>query len=440
MPATPILFPVLALVAVAVAGRLTWRSWLHPGAFFALCWSFIVILSLSGPLFGAEQYPVWHGTLWWIVLVMVCVYAGSAIGSQMASPPRVPTPIPGSGRLFDFVTPLLIVSATGSVVWPIAVPQLTTFGDHPPLYLQVFLGLHYLAPFLGGILLAASRETRYRLLSIAALLPGIFLAVIDTGRSKIIGQVTTFFISYFAMLVFLHRSRPVPLFTMGRTLAGAVSIVLLVAIGVAFTTFRSVPWNVSVEQRITEYWHRTDSESIRRDWEWMQPSIFGHVAMFSAYFELAWANPPLRPKFPEQTAAGIHRALGGEPGEVLMVDVGGLPSNVFTIFKPPIEDFTMPGSLLVFFAWAIVSGWAYRKVQLGALWPMALLIFYYGNVTNVGGIFLAYNSITGAYLLTGLYLWYLETHGSLRSAPALAAPGTPARPVWGTPRTLGGER
>lgn len=428
MPPTAVLAAVAGIVIVAALGRITLRSWLHPGAFFALCWLFLVIFSLSGPLFGVEQYRVWDGAVWWIVLTLICVYVGSLVGTRMAGPVRTPIRIPTSGQEFEYIVPLLAASAVGSVVWPIEAPTFTTSGDHPPLYLQVFLGLHYLGAVLGGLLFAGSREARYRLLALATFLPGLFLAVMMTGRTTVVLLFCYWFTGYFAMMVFVRRGRPVGLFSRGRMLAAVGLIAFLLVIAVVFTQFRSVPNDVPIAEKAQRYWSLLEADRLLDSWEWMHSGIFGHVAMFSAYFELAWADPPSWPKFPEQTGAGIYRALGYSLPEPLYVDVGGLPTNIFTIFKPPIEDFTMPGALLIFFGWGAMSGWAYRKVQRGSLWPAVLLAHYYANSTNIGGTFLTYNSQTGTFIIVGLYLWYLETRGPLRPPVATSVENS-VRPV-----------
>ena len=431
MPATDNLVAMLGIAAVTIAGRATFGSWLHPGAFFALAWLFLLVFSFSAPLFGAEQYYVWSGALWWIALTLVCVYVGSLLGSRAATPVRDPLPLPTSGRQFRYAVPLIMASALGSTVWPIAVPQLVVWGDHPPMYLQVFLGLHYLGPILGGLLFGASREWGHRMLALATILPGIFFGVLDTGRSKVVMQVAYFFTGYFTMLVFMHRQRAVALFSAGRTMAAVASVVLFLVIGVVFTPFRGVPRDLPVPEKMRQYRALLEHDILLYSWEWMHSSIFGHPAMFSSYFELAWADPPTTPKFPQQTAAGVYRALGYELPEPLYTVVGGEATNVFTIFKPPIEDFTMPGALFIFLGWGALSGWAYRKMQFGSLWPGVFLAHYYANATNIGGNFLTYNSQTGAFVIIGVYLWYLERYGCLRGLGAALPSGVMTRPTWG---------
>jgi hypothetical protein len=183
-----------------------------------------------------------------------------------------------------------------------------------------------------------------------------------------------------------------------------VSLFIVFAIGL--TPMRSVPWDTPIPEKLLRYWDLLEWDIMQASWEWMHSSIFGHLAMFSWYFEQAWQNPPL-PKFPQQTAPGIYRAVGYTLPEALYTDIGGIATNVFTIFKPPIEDYTLTGSLVFFLACGVISGWAYRRVRLGRIWPMALLMASYTNAMNIGGWFLTYNSITGAFIIVGTYLHWI---------------------------------
>lgn len=158
MPPTSVIAAVIVLMAFALFARITLKTWLHPGAFFALVWVFEIVFSLAAPLVGVEQYHVWHGALWWIGLMFVCVYLGGVTGAGLVRPVPNPSRIPASERDLEYMVPLLAAGAIGSLVWPIAVPKLVAWGDHPPMYLQVFLGLHYMGPVLAGMLFPAARD------------------------------------------------------------------------------------------------------------------------------------------------------------------------------------------------------------------------------------------------------------------------------------------
>jgi hypothetical protein len=315
----------------------------------------------------------------------------------------------------------MTVFAIGGLFWEILVPRLVVEGDHPPMYLQVLLGFHYLAPLMGGAIYGLTTDRRLRLASVAVLGPGLLFALLNTGRSKVVIQLTFWFAGYISARTLLE-SRPVRMFTRGHVLSATACLLFIIAIGIIFTPFRGVQRDLPITEKLRQYAELTTPDSVEASWEWMHSSIFGHVAMFSWYFERAWKDPP-SPKFPEQTAAGFFRAFGGVLPEPLYTDIGGVSTNVFTIFKPPIEDYTLSGALAVFFFAGLISGWAYAKVRAGAMWPMALLMFYYTNATVIGGWMLTYNAITGAFIGTGIYLhWVQRRTESVGDAPMKRQP------------------
>src|SRR2546425_426744 len=67
------LIAAVLLVLVAGCARFCGGGWLEPGAFFALVWSFYVLV----PLVFAPDYTVWPGGVWWILASGLSVCCGS---------------------------------------------------------------------------------------------------------------------------------------------------------------------------------------------------------------------------------------------------------------------------------------------------------------------------------------------------------------------------
>ena len=81
----------------------------------------------------------------------------------------------------------------------------------------------------------------------------------------------------------------------------------------------------------------------------------------------------------------------------------GVSTNTYTIFRVPIDDFGIIGSLVFWFAVGLLTGWAYRTVAGGKLWPAFVLVWIY--VETLGnGYFLRYNSLMIAYFIVAVYL------------------------------------
>jgi len=403
-----LIIAVLGLIVFTVCARYAAETWVDPCAFFPLCWTFIVLFSLSGPLFGVEHYRVWDGTIWWMTLTMLIMSTGAVIGKHLAGMKQYleRNQFHLCDRDLPFIQSILPACAVaGAIYLVLARPDLSI--DHPPFHVQIFLGFGYVAPLLGGVSFAVGESQRVKLIALCTVIPGIFTGFVGMGRTMIILQIQFWIAGYFAMSIYLHGAS-FRLFTTKRVLLGMICLVFFLAVGAVIQLFRSVERGLPLTDRLLLYWDIFEWHQLLENWEWMHSSIFGHVAMFSWYFEKVWAYPP-GGLFGARTMAGLYRVFVGElPPALSTDDIAGISTNVFTIFKPPIEDWTLWGSLVAWFLFGTLSGWAYGKVRNGSLWPIAMLLIYYTNSMIPGGWFLSYNSIAGSYVVIGLYLWLVQ--------------------------------
>jgi oligosaccharide repeat unit polymerase len=401
-----LIVPATALAVVAVLARTLQGSWLAPGPLFALTWSTVVWVSLVSPIWGTPVYPVWQGALWWIVAATGVLCAGSLAGDMTFR--RAARNVPLTTTRFAPTLPgvRFLIPAGVAIGLLYAAISLGLESD-PPTYLQIILVPNYAGPVLGGMLFATDRSRR-RHLAWLTLVPGFFIGLMGVGRTAVIAPMTFWLAGYFGMSVYVGGSR-LKLFRPRHILAGMLLVPFVLFIGVSFQVFRLVilPYS-AYSARLAAYWNLLDSELLSYSWEWMQSSIFGHVAAFSAYFETAWHVPP-RPSMGQQTLNGFFRLLNVPTPDVGdSVEIDGINTNVFTIFKPPIADYTLAGALLLFFLIGVTSGLAYRRVREGRLWPIAILATLYANTMLLGGWFFTYNSISATYFAVGFYLRYVE--------------------------------
>src|SRR5690349_6550670 len=132
------------LLVIGVAGRFLAGTWLSPGPFFALIWGFIVLLSLSGPLFGAPQYPVWAGSVWWIDIQVSMLLIGDLVGQggfrrspRLIEPPSVPA------KGLPYARSILLVCAACTFIYIGLLNEIEGRGEQPPTPLQLILALHF---------------------------------------------------------------------------------------------------------------------------------------------------------------------------------------------------------------------------------------------------------------------------------------------------------
>jgi hypothetical protein len=424
MPPAEVIIATAVLLGMASLARLLTRSWLSPGAFFGVIWTFIIVLSLSAPLFGAPQYPVWHGAIWWINLQIGVLMLGDIVGQSIAGGRATETHqerrlVPEIGLRYPIA--IIIFCTVATIVYFYMWDDLMGRSQQPPLYMQLVLTFQYVGALFGGMLFGCATRTRIKVAALLMLAPGLFVSLFAAGRTSGVAHFTFWFAGYFAMLLYI-KARPIGLFTKGRVIAAVAVMSLFFVIGIVIKPFRSVPRGISSIDRYHAYVEVLDEEAWDDSWEYMKPGFFGHVSAFSWYFETAWQRPPEPRAFGERTMNGLYRLLGLEIAPEYHVDVGGIDTNVFTIFGPLIMDYTLFGSTGVFFLIGIVAGWAFARILRGTLWPIAVLLVFYTNSMIAGGWYFNYNSVTFSFLFILLYLIWFKN--SLHQP----ADGTPRQP------------
>jgi hypothetical protein len=110
----------------------------------------------------------------------------------------------------------------------------------------------------------------------------------------------------------------------------------------------------------------------------------GHMTAFSWWFEKRGAKG-LPPFLGQITFAGIFNALGiyerklGLFQEFVLLR-SGFNTNIYTIFRPLILDFTLFGALILLFFSGFVAGIAYQFVLIGKVRFVPLLTAFYATV------------------------------------------------------------
>lgn len=414
MIAPELVFPSLVMVLIALSARITHGSWLAPGPMFSLAWAALIWMSLLSPLWGAPVYPVWEGALWWIDASVAALVFGSLIGTGPAA--RLAAIPPRQQPVFRGWRAVVIVGvAAGSI------HSLLYLGSETdlPTVMQLILVPHHAGPILGAVFFVSVPDRR-RYLALLTLVPGMFTGLVGVGRTAFLSPVIFWISGVLAYGVFLGGKR-LQLFSAQRMAAGLAFVAGALSIGVTFQIFRSVlvP-KLSLTERLAEYLDVLTWSNVADAWVFMQTSFWGHISAFSAWFELTWNNPPA-PSLGSQTLNGIFRLTGFRIAETEYVDVDGISTNVFTLFKPPIGDFTLVGALLFFFVIGLAAGAAYRRLREGHLWPLSILAAFYVHCFLTGGWFFNYNSVTASYIVPGVYLYWVQRRVSQRRPAGMRA-------------------
>jgi oligosaccharide repeat unit polymerase len=411
----------LFLTVLALFARIQLRSWLAPGAFFALMWSAFLLL----PLIIAPGYEVSTAAVLWIFASVLAVYVGNlvSVGDLLTSLNRRRA-VPSAHLYLPLIKCILAVCILLGLgytlvrMWlsgysMIAFLSLDTLakmghefsvarysgGDIPPFLAQFLLVFVYTGPLFGGLLFISKSSKSSRLLALLSLVPAIFAVVVFTTRAVILFAGTTWIASYFAGRVLLERNA-VRLFTKRNLLGVFLLAPLLIALSlVMYDLFRTGTTALSPVDMLN---------GLLR----VRAHFFGYLSAFSRGFQNIWYEDST-PGFGAFSMKGIFWRLGLRelpgPGQLLELGPEGQLTNITTLFSQLITDFTLPGSLLVLFAVGTLAGWAYYRVMQGEkLYLPILATFYSLTICSFTTSIFNYNSIIVSLFVFAVYFLFLK--------------------------------
>jgi oligosaccharide repeat unit polymerase len=254
---------------------------------------------------------------------------------------------------------------------------------------QALLPFVYLAPATGGMLFVARPSFKWRPLSVLSVVPSVFVTILQTTKAALLLSLVLWFSGYFAMRL---RSGKTALFTRAHLILGGIVAVLgtMLFLGTSLARLGS-----------------TDVGLLGTAVGKLIGSAFGHMTVLSQWLNDYW-NEPFQPSLGKWVFAGPLELAGvGKriPGlfENLIELIGGDTSNIYTAFRPLIEDFTLPGAFVVMALVGIVGGAAFRSVANGSIWGMPFLIGTYATIVwSPITWFWIYNSLTATLIVIGL--------------------------------------
>jgi oligosaccharide repeat unit polymerase len=265
----------------------------------------------------------------------------------------------------------------------------------PPRMSQILLPFVYLAPAAGAIVFALGRKMTHKILGIISFLPAIAVTILQTAKAATLIAMTLWFSCYFATRL---RQGKLAVFTRAHVIAaaivGSIVAVFFFAIGLA---------------RLAT----TDTALLNIVYVKLATAAFGHMTVFSQWLS-EYATSSVTPTLGAVTFAGPLELLGfGHriPGlfENFFDLAVGDTSNVFTGFRPLIQDFTVGGALVILGLVGLVGGAGFRMVASGRWSAVPLLLIAYVTIfwTPVTWFWI-YNSLTATVLAIALLLLFVR--------------------------------
>lgn len=393
----------LVLISWAIFMRMIAGTWLQPAAFFALWWCFAGIL----PLILAPNEPVGANAMLWLIAASIAVWVGNIAGNYGSRTRLNPNPSPATDRELFVFGWIIVVSIALGMASNIAfiIGSGVGFGDlfdiqkiivvsnrlyvqrfsdippPPPRLSQALLPFVYLAPAAAGILFVLRKEARWKLIALAAFLPALGVTILQTTKGAVLYAVIFWLSGYFAARL---RNGRLKVFTKAHLLTATIVLASMTTLFFA-TSFARLA--------------STDAALLNVVIAKLVSAAFGHMTVFSQWLGEYW-NGPFAPSLGRITFAGPLEMIGHSqrvPGifEQVIALVMGETSNIYTAFRPLIEDFTIPGALAVLALLGAVGGVGFRQVAAGNWSGVPLLLIAYTTTmwSPVTWIWI-YNSLT----------------------------------------------
>ncbi|HEY0241769.1 MAG TPA: O-antigen polymerase [Gemmatimonadaceae bacterium] len=415
------------LIGIAFWARLATGTWLHPAAMFPGWW----MLAGVSPLVFAKNEPVSTGAIAWVIIACVAVSAGAIAGNGGIATRRVSRP-QGVSRFERalLVWPMLIALVLGmlsNVAFALGsgisfgqlldlerlviaanqayVARYAEIGAAPaPPFSQALLPFVYLAPALGGLVFVIAREWRWKIFALLTMMPAIAVTVLQTTKAAVLFSGTLWLCSYFAVRL---RFGNIKVITRAHVVVASVLVFVVTVFffGVGLARLATTDTSLTAIVRVK-----------------LVTAAFGHMSVFSSWLSDYWTQS-YSPTLGAYTFAGPLEMMGLRqriPGifENVVELIAGETSNIYTGFRPLIQDFTMPGALAILACLGVVAGASYRAVAAGNWGAVPVLVAAYMTMlwTPITWFWI-YNSLTATVVAVGLIVFFIRLWRRSRHVP-----------------------
>ena len=365
--------PLGALVALALVARRLLGSWLAPGAFVALVWAVY-----AGACLLATSYEQLASGMWMIVALVFATQCGAVLsqtlgmrstGNQAGARNQEPA-LDGLVRRALLFSMLFAVTAlVGTlycVVWSVHRFNLSfslsdmlslghlwsvvRYGDGElePWTVRLLTMWVYPAALLGGLVFATASHRRQRVLSFLPLACALINGVVEATRAGSLISVLCWLSSFF---VVRYRQSHGNYALFNRR--------LVVALGTAavcgFLFFLAID-----STRVLQPGEQFEIKGDQARWD---KYFFGSVPAFNGWFHTYTQQTPALGVY---TFAGIFDLLGLKTRPYGVYDDyysvgGGEETNIYTLYRGLIEDFTPAGAVVFLFVIGLLAGAACRS-------------------------------------------------------------------------------
>ena len=407
------------LVMVTLASRLRCGSWLAPAAFVGMVWSFFTGASLA-----IADYPVPSRGLWMLVVLIVALQLGALIAHELQARSNSAITSDPSNTIDSLAVPCrryavicTVIALLGCVYFlltsieefgleftPLGVLEvgarwtLLRYGDAvEPWSVRLLVMWFHPAGLLGGVLFASGRKRRDRVIAVTTLLPAVFYGILTGARAAILLGLTCWIGGYVASQCVRNHGR-LALFT-GKRVA-----LLIFAAGCLLAMFAGVDSIRGTSDTEAAAFELNDQKL--SNYMLAPPAAF---ADWYAHADVSGAEWGARTFAGEFDLLQLRTRIVGRHLDKSNV-VGTETTNVYSLFRDLIEDFTPFGAVLIATAVGGLAGWVYSgnfENARSALLSLSMFyaVFLFSPIVSL----LSFN---GAALAWIIGCWVLRTKPS----------------------------
>ncbi|MDI6792496.1 MAG: O-antigen polymerase [bacterium] len=410
------IIPAFLLLMLALFARAMQGNWLAPGAFFSLCWTAFTFI----PLIWAPEYIIYPAGLWAIVMIVFSFQAGALIRFPLMTPSE--NEVESNNivsawirkRMFHFLFLLTVISGIGVALLvsigikmlgaPFSIEGLLRLGNlfsvlryneefSSPLIVNVFLYWVYPATLFGGLYFSFTKTFREKLICILPIFISFLNGIVVAARAGILFSIVLWLSGFLSMKVYLSR---------GKYKALKFEHVSIASIGILSLSgiYMLLQWlRGGIEA----------SANFSNIFVHMKVAIAGYLSAFTAWYN---TYEFYKLSMGAYTFAGPFNFLGLAEREQGLYSIpvyieSGSFTNIFTIFRGLIQDFSLPGTLVIFFLAGLVNSLSYHECIKGnMLWILPLSIFYAITLFSPLTSIFTYNSVVAAWIVASA-VWFL---------------------------------
>jgi oligosaccharide repeat unit polymerase len=402
--------PTLTLIGLALVARQLKRSWLSPGPLVALIWAIYMSACLL-----LTDYTIYASGIWAVALFVFSVIFGALLSEGFDPSTSVrpqcssskPEILQAWGRrslrfslLFALVAFLgcirLMFTSFAKFSVDFSLMGLLSLGHQwsverysgglEPWSVRLLIMWVYPAVLLAGISFALARNRVQKWLAIVSLIPASLVGTVFAARAGLLISLICWLSGYFAIR---HHQ------TGGTyTLFRKKFILLLSALVVGGVSFFMAIDTVRI--------FKGGNLAVGTDLPRLSKYFLGSVPAFCD-----WVHGPKSQEITmgAYTFAGVFDLLGVKQRQVGLYEryetlAGGEDTNIYTLFRGLIQDFTLPGAMVFCILLGITAGYAASLEAKNQVGSVLILAGYYA--------FIIFSPLSSLFTYNGLILaWFV---------------------------------